>query len=331
MIRWWQSLVACTSRTEPGTPLALFRIGAGLGVLLTFAPTLLDGLGPMMMFDAAHGGYRPLAGNFWLIKALGGATAEVMTGLLATSMLGGFLMMLGLGGRVTALVTLQTTLACVHVNSHAGGSHDDLLTNALFLVLLAPSTATLSLDCRIRTGRWTSDVPVAAWVRPLVMFQIVLCYWSTGVQKVSAHWTPGGDFSALYYILQQPGWHRIDMTWLGGIFPLTQLATATTWLWEVSNPLWLVAVWFAMTPDRPGRLRRWSNRLRVREGYAFVGVMMHLLILAFMNVGPFTAISLAFYPCFWHHRELAAAWGRLRVLVTGGAGPTDGKLVHRRG
>ena len=331
MRRAWQSLVAFTSRTEPATPLALLRIGAGLGVLLTFVPMLVHDLTSMMMFDAAYGGYRPLHTKFWLTTALGGPTASVMTGLLGTSLLGAVLMMLGLGGRLTALVTLQTTMACTGVNGHAGGSHDDLLTNALFLVLLAPSTATLSLDCRLRTGRWTSTLPVAAWVRPLVLFQIVLCYWSTGVQKVSAHWTPGGDFSALYYILQQPGWHRMDMTWLGAIFPLTQLSTAMTWFWEVSNPLWLVAVWYAMTPKRPGRLRRWSNRLHIREVYAGIGVAMHILILVFMEVGPFSAISLAFYPCFWHHDELVAAARRLGVLVAGRARPAHGQLADGGG
>ena len=32
----------------------------------------------------------------------------------------------------------------------------------------------------------------------------LLVYWTTGVQKVSAYWVPGGDFSALYFIGSNP-------------------------------------------------------------------------------------------------------------------------------
>ena len=32
------------------------------------------------------------------------------------------------------------------------------------------------------------------------------------------------------------------MTWLAWVFPMTQVATAVTWFWEVLSPIWLLAV-----------------------------------------------------------------------------------------
>ncbi len=302
----WSRVVARFDRKEPATPLALTRIGLGIGLILTFWPTVHAGLIDVMLADQAYGGYRPLGPQGWLVTALGGPTDVVLHGLVAASMLCGVLLVVGLGGRLTAFVALMVGMAAMDTNGHAGGSHDELLTNGLWLLVLAPSTQTLSLDCRVRTGRWRDDTPVAAWVRDLVIFQLVLMYWTTGLQKVSAYWVPGGELSALYYILQQPNWQRADMSWVAHVYPLTQLATLTTWLWEVLNQLWLVAVWAAQHPERGGVVG-WLRRLRVRELFAGIGLVMHLILLAFLDVGPFSVVSLAFYPCFWHHRELLAA------------------------
>ena len=61
---------------------------------------------------------------------------------------------------------------------------DRLLTNALWLLVLSRSTATLSLDCRLRTGQWVSSVLVPAWPRYLALYQLVLVYGTTGLQKL---------------------------------------------------------------------------------------------------------------------------------------------------
>ena len=75
------------------------------------------------------------------------------------------------------------------------------------------------------------------------MWQLVLMYWATGLQKVSTHWVPGGDLMALYYILQQPTWQWIDMAWVAPYAALTQVGTAVSWWWEVTCPVWLWAWW----------------------------------------------------------------------------------------
>lgn len=293
-MRLWSRWVEATSATESGLSLALFRIGIGLCVLLTIGSVVWADLVGVFWVDAAHGGVRTLKGN-GLVQLLGGPEPRVIWGLVWTSLLAGVAVTVGLGGRLAAALALVTVQALVDINSYAGGSYDQLLQNALWLLVITPSAHTLSVDRRLTDGRWTTELPIGAWARWLVAFQLVLVYTSTGMQKLSAYWTPGGDFSALYYILQQPGWQHGDMRWLAPLFPLTQLATALTWFWEVLNPLWLVALWFAEDPSKTGWLRTWFRRLRVRWVFFGLGVLFHVLILATMNVGPFGPISLAFY------------------------------------
>jgi len=313
----WQRWQRLMSHREPGTALALFRIAVGACVLLTVGGVAYWDLVDVLWVDRDHGGYRELSGRWWLIQLLGGPTPSAMWGLVWGSLFGGVLMIVGLGGRVTAFWTLMTFIAATDVNGHAGGSYDELLSNALWIVVLAPSTETLSLDSRIWNGKWISHRWVPAWPRYLVIYQLVLCYWTTGLQKVSTYWIPGGDFMALYYILQQPSWHRMDMSWLAWIVPLTQLGTAVSWFWEILCPLWLLTFWYRATRSRPGRLRAFSNSHDLRTLYAVVGVTFHLLIWMAMDVGPFTWVSLAFYVCLYHPDEWRLLGQRLRQRWSG--------------
>ena len=218
------------------------------------------------------------------------------------------LLLVGLLPRLNALVCLQITMALSGINSHTSGSDDLLLSNALWLLVLSDSAATLSLTCRIRTGTWRSARQVSAWPRYLFIGQLVVLYWMTGLQKVSAHWVPGGDLGALYYILQQPAWIRADLPGLAHVYALTQLATLTTWSFEIGAPLLLLAMWFRDTRARSGRLRAVMNRLDYRSLFAVVGIGLHAGIQLLMDIGPFGLITLAIYPALWSPDE----WRRLR-------------------
>lgn len=299
-LTWW---VAVLDRREPGLALAVFRIAVGLCVLYTVGTVVWNGMVPVLWLDREFGGYLELKRTWWLVDRLGGARPEVVWGLVAVSVLAGLALTLGIAARLAAFVALQGVLALTWINSSAGGSYDDLTSNALWLLVLANSSATLSLRARLRTGRWTTDALVPAWPRYLVIFQIVVVYFSTAVQKLSAYWTPGGDFSALYYILQQPTWQRFDMRWLAPFFPLTQVMTAATWLWEIGSPLLLLAFWYRDTRARAGWLRATLNRLDFRKLYAAFGVLLHLGIAALMEVGPFSWITLSYYLCLWSPDE----------------------------
>ena len=97
------------------------------------------------------------------------------------------------------------------------------------------------------------------------------------------------------------------MTLWGTIFPLTQVATLITWLFENLGPgLVLLALYFRSTRGRPGRIRSAFNRLPVRDGFVLIGLTMHMGIWILMEVGVYSPLTLAFYPCLFHPDELRA-------------------------
>lgn len=297
MRRLWSAWVELTSIRELGTSLACFRIAVGLVILYSLVSMIAAGLVEVMWVDAAYGGLQTLSTRHWLVGLLGGRTLATAWTLVGAGLGLACLLVVGLGGRVTALLTLQVYYALTSAHSTLTGGYDTLIINALWLLVLAQSTATLSLDCRRRSGRWRSLQPVPAWPRYLGILQLVVVYGTTGLHKLSPVWTPGGDYSALYWVFQEPTWRRFDMTWTASLFPLTQLATALTWWWEVLTPLLLVVYWARHTAARGGRVRRWLNRFDLRKPWAAVGVSLHLGILVLLNVGPFSPISLAYYLC----------------------------------
>lgn len=298
-----QRFVTACSATEDATAQALFRIAIGLCVLFTLLDVVFAGLVDVLWVDQAYGGMRPLKGLPWLIEWLGGATPEVMHALVALGVLGGVFLVLGIGGRVTAMLSLLVVGSIVDVNGHAGGSYDELLSNALWLLVLSGGHKTLSVPAKLSTGSWWPEAPIYAFPRWLAIWQLCLMYGTTGLQKVSTYWVPGGESSALYYIMQQPTWQRADMSWVAQFYTLTQAATLITWFWEVFAFFWILTVWYAATPDRPGRLRSLSNRLQLRWVFAAIGIGMHLVIFATMEVGPFSPLSLSFYVLLAHPWE----------------------------
>ncbi len=321
----WTRFVAWIGQEEGATSLALFRIAVGLAALYTVGIVVGNGLVDVLWVDVAYGGVAPLGRGSWLIGWFGGPSPSVVWGFVVVSVLSSVLMTVGLGGRATALVALLSTSNLVDLNPHAGGSYDELLSNALWLCLLGGGFRTLSVDAWLRCREVWPVVPVVAIVRWLAAWQLVLMYGSTGLQKASAYWVPGGESSALYYILQQPSWHRFDMSWVAWVFPLTQLATMVTWFWEVLAPLWILAmVWGRRGADgtRPTTgIRGWFDRLQVRWVFFGVGIGMHLLIHATMDVGPFSFVSLAFYTVMVHPEEWQAL-GR-RVGLTQGTSASE--------
>lgn len=297
MKRTWAAWVALLSVREPGTSLARFRIAVGLVILYSLLSVVAADLVDVMWVDAEYGGLQTLDTRHWLVGLLGGRTPAAAWTLVGGGLGLGAMLALGLGGRVTALLALQVYYAITTAKPTLAGGYDTLVTNALWILVFAQSTATLSLDCRLRTGRWTSDRPVPAWPRYLLVLQLIVVYGTTGLYKLSPVWTPGGDLSALYWVFQEPTWRRFDMQWTAAAFWVTQLATAVTWWWEVLTPLMLLVYWLRRTADRGGRLRRAFNRFDLRKPWAATGIGLHLGILVLLNVGPFSWISMAYYLC----------------------------------
>jgi len=306
--RAWSRWVDALSARESATSLALFRIAMGIGVLLTVGSVVAHRLVPVLWLQPEDGGMRPLGAGPWLVALLGGPSPEVVWPLVAGALVGGALLAAGIGGRWASVLALVCTSNVVNINGHAGGSYDELLTNGLWLTVLGPGHRTLSVTARVRTGSWWPTVQVLAFPRWLALWQLVLMYCATGLQKLSFYWVPGGDASALYYILQQPTWQRVDMRFAAWLYPLTQAGTLVTWFWEVLSPLWLLAIVWSAWPEHAGRCGRISNRIGLRWWFFGIGIVLHILIFVTMEVGPFTYLSLAYYVAAIHPWE----WDALR-------------------
>jgi hypothetical protein len=261
----------------------------------------------LVWVDQKHGGLRQLPPR-WL-DTFGGATPTNIRAIETTVVVSAFLMAAGVYTRFSTLLVWAGFRFLADLNSQSGGSYDELLKDELFLLLLSAAGNALSFDARFR-GK-TGDVP--AWPRWALVFQLVLVYWSTGMQKVSAGWVPGGDLDALWYILQQPTWQRAPMEWLAPYFPLTQVATAASWWFEQLSPTLLLAMYYRETRTRPGWLRAQFNRIDVRFWYLFVGVGMHAGIETSMEVGAFSTAMVALYACCFHPDEWKRLATRLRL------------------
>lgn len=282
---------------EDGAAVALVRIALGFAVLLLVVPFIATEAGPEIVAfafcDDDVGGYRGIVGTPG-IRFFGGPRPEVVLGLLTAAAVAAAFMVVGLFGRLPVLVAAVTTHIVFIQNSDVSGGGDALLGNALFLLLLANCTQTLSLDARLRTGRFIDSTPIAAWPRKLILVQLAIVYTVTGVQKlVSSAWTPLDGFSALYQILQSPQWARDPdlVVWTGGwlVLPAALLSIVTI-VWEV--------FFFVVLIDR-----RW------RWLFAITGVGMHAGILLLMEVGAFSWLSMSFYPAMFAP-EAAAFFAR---------------------
>ena len=302
----WRRWVAFLGEREDATSLAIARIVAGVTLVHHLFVMWVTGVATSVWVSEEHGGWRSLDEGW--VEWIGGATPGTTLALLAITAIAGVLFTAGLFTRASAFVAWFGFSTLADYNSHSGGSSDELLISVLFLLMFSGCGRRLSLDARLRGGE--TDAP--AWPRRLLLFQLVLMYWTTALQKVSSSWVPGGPLDALWYILQQPTWQKYDMQWLAPAYPVTQLATLVTWVFEHIAPLLLLAYWYRRTADRPGRVRGWFNRVPFRDAYLATGFLLHLGIWLTMEVGPFFGAVLAIYAACFHPAE----WQALARRVT---------------
>ncbi len=157
----WRRWITVLGHREAGTTLALFRIACGLCLLYTVGSVAIHGLVPALWMGPDHGGYT-FVSTPRLFQLIGGVNPTTVWSMIAIALTAGLLLTIGLAGRVAAFVALQSFMALVGLNSDAAGSYDGVLTNTLWLLVLSASTATLSVECKLRTGQWTSATPVPA-------------------------------------------------------------------------------------------------------------------------------------------------------------------------
>jgi hypothetical protein len=310
--RW----VAFWNEREPPTVLALIRIALPLVVLFDLGSLAAQGALTWLWAAPEAGGIAGWGPDeaplFYRIFPPTLGSAQLLWLGLAGSAL---FVALGIGLRPAALLYVWLSAQAALINGPADRAIDRAIRIVFLILCLSPAADVWSLKARWKTGSFRGhvDVPAPSWARHLILIQLVLIYWGAGLAKGGTSWFPWGGYRALYYTLRHPIFAAADFSWLEQPLPfaLTQLATASTHLWELAAPLVLLAAYYRRTSGRPGRLRSLFQRVPVRNVYVAFGVVFHLLLALTLRLGIFPFAMLACFPAFFRPAELRAAGARL--------------------
>ena len=294
MIARW---VAFWDRREAPTSLAITRLLVGL--------VLLADLVQAQYSHAVEAAWSaPPAGLSWgsqstpepFIASWFGATPHTAQWLWALALLCCVLFLCGALFRASALL-LSVLMFQIGRFEPDADAIDQLLRIALPILALSDAHACFSVDAwwaRRRARPARESVP--AWPRYLLILQLLWMYFSAAHNRSDAAWYPWGGFAAVSNVLGDPHFARFPPGTFQSAYPLTQLGTAGTMLFEGSAPLMLLWLW-----------RRW----RVRWVWLALGVTLHLGIAITMQLGIFPFGMLALYPIFVHPEEFQR--GMLRI------------------
>ena len=315
--RLWAAWVELWDRREAPSSLALCRILVAAVLLADLLQARSYGL-----IDTIWG--PPPDGLGWGTKGSGAAAAArwfgASTGTAAlmwwTAAVACLLVIAGVATRLSILVLALTWAQLGHFAPDSDRGIDFMLRAVLVVLLFSQSHACWSVDAwvRRRIGRpFPSLVP--SWPRYLVFLQLLWIYFSAGHNKTDKAWGPFGNFSALSNILTDPHFARFDPSWVATFYPLLQLAALATMIFELTSPVMILLTWWHSTRDRPGRLRRLSNFLRLRWVWMLTGLSFHVGIAVTMRLGIFPWGMIALYPALLRPDEInrAIAWLQSRI------------------
>lgn len=336
MIRLWRGWVArCAVREDP---IALALVRVLLSAVVVWELTIVGWLGlPSLLWAPIEAGgvvdlarltrVPSVARLFPLEHAAAWGQPLAWTlyfGALSSALAFGAGWSTRLSGLTFVLIYAQTEL----LNDTADRAIDRLIRIVVLVLVFSASGSRLSIDAWRRTGSpLGSGATAPAWPRYFLVFQLTVVYVVAGLEKFAVAWFPWGGSSALYQILQDPMMARFDFSGLAhpAVYPITQIATSSSHLWEWT--FWMVplALYFQATRHRPGRLRAACNALDVRMIYVVFGVAFHLALVLTLRLGIFPTAILAIYPVFFHPKALLAIGRRLPRRVTpGGEGRSGG-------
>lgn len=312
--RLWTGWVRVWDHREVPTVLALVRLLAGAVLLYDVLQIGLLDLVVPLMGPREIGGFGATGqadkAFLWHLLPWTPTTAWALWGLWVLALLG------VTTGTLTPVACLTAALIAANqaaLVNDADRGIDLLYRNVFWILAFAPSGRALSVDARWRTGSWLGDDQLRpAWGRHLLLLQLVFMYTVAGIAKVGARWMPFADFSALWVILHDPAVARFEPPPPEVAYPLTQLGTAVTMMWEWTTPLLVVVFLGRHLGERaPAWLRR-VVAWRPEFGWVGVGAVFHLGIAVLMDLGIFPWAMLALYPAFLHPDDLRRLVARLR-------------------
>jgi hypothetical protein len=305
-VRFWD-------RREHPRVLGLLRIGVASVLLYDLLYLWALGLVQPLFAAREHGGLSLALSSKSppLVTAWLGGGPEVATALHTAMVLAAVSLLMGFFTRTSAWVLLLLSAQHALILPWADRGIDMLLRNVLMILGLSAAGRWMSLDAWWTTGRWTGDgEPAPAWPRYLMILQLVVMYFTAGVQKYAMHWWPWGEWSSLYVVLHDWAYARFDLReLLRHTLPyrFTQLSTAITMAYQLSYPAVLWLFWLQEHPERGGRLGRWAVRNHLELVWIGLGAIFHLGIFATMQLGIFPSAMLVTYVVFW----TPAQWERL--------------------
>lgn len=310
--RWSGAWVELWDRREAPHALVLVRIGVAVVLLADLLATWRHDLIELLWAPPPDGiAIINMKDPPWSVRWFG-AGPELAFGLWLASVISACAIAFGALTRVACVVFVfvYAQLSILAPDSDRG--IDILLRIVVGILAFSACNARWSIDAWVRRGIGRPmPETVPAWPRYLLFAQLIWMYFSSGHSKVGLEWYPHGGFTALGNVLSDPHFARFDPGWVEAIHPLTRVMTAATMLFELAAPLVILFTWWNLTADRPGRLRRWSNRLRLRWAWIAIGVGFHLGIALTMRLGIFPWGVLAIYPVLFHPTEIERAATRL--------------------
>jgi hypothetical protein len=313
-LSWW---VGVWDHREPPTALALVRILVATVLLGDLLQALLYGLVPTIWGPPPEGlGWGGVGMNGSAIGRWLGPSTETAWLLWGGTVVIALCVIFGVLTRVTCILLALAWAQLGWMSPDSDRGIDFMLRAVLMVLACSSCHARWSVDAWVRRKlRRPFPALVPAWPRYLLILQLVWIYFSAGHNKSDGAWGPLEGYSALANILTDPHFARFPATWIQWFYPLLQVATGLTMVFELGSPLMLPLTYWSATRDRPGFLRRWANKLRLRWVWIFLGVQFHIGIGVMMRLGIFPWGMLALYPVLFHPEELARAetWIRSRL------------------
>jgi uncharacterized membrane protein YphA (DoxX/SURF4 family) len=190
-------------------------------------------------------------------------------------------LLIGWNTRLCAIVVWVLAVSFTNLNIYAINAGDHIRGILLLYLMLVPCGAAWSLDAWLHSRGNANSTSVAArqvqahpWALRLLLIQLAWMYCTSGLCKLSGeNWLAG---NSLYYVMHDLSLTRFSADLLPMPYWLTQLATWSVLVWELTFPLLILF-------------------RRTRVPALLAGVMMHVGIFVTMELGCFPLYLLVVY------------------------------------
>jgi hypothetical protein len=297
-------------RREPATSLAIARILVGIAIAGDMLLAVQQGLAEALFVPLPIGmgtGRSPFPE---FLPAPTPDQTGVAVFYFALAIVPALTFALGAFHRASGILLTLGLINLARFNPY-GDAIDTLYRIAVPILTVSRADARYSIDAWVRKklGK-TLPVMVHAWPRHLMVLQLVWMYFSAAHGRGGSAWWPHGGFAAIGDVTGDPHFARFHPGSLASVYPLTQVATAISMVFEMSAPL--MVLWTLFRTEGGGSFGAFSRRLHLRWVWLALGVSLHLGIALTMKLGMFPFGVLALYPLFIHPDEFLALF---RVLA----------------